>query len=151
MENDRRYSRCDFIVIGTILSVVGILTSIVCALCSFMFVLNLSYAGAAEIALGLIVISVLNLIANVIWWLGINNRIIALLVVSMACWKDGSYEFFNNLFKLIAIGGTAYWLCFYSVAVWCFIKLIRKSRWDNQRLGISHAVASAKNDPFNKY
>ncbi|XP_055307873.1 uncharacterized protein LOC129571997 isoform X3 [Sitodiplosis mosellana] len=122
---------------------------------------------------------ILNLIANVIWWLGINNRIIALLVVSMACWfvplcvsllffafwvhnklvkpynafhrKDGSYEFFNNLFKLIAIGGTAYWLCFYSVAVWCFIKLIRKSRWDNQRLGISHAVASAKNDPFNKY
>lgn len=58
MENVRRKGlRGDCIAVGTILGVLGIITSIAGALCSFKFILILSYAGAAEIAVGLIVIS----------------------------------------------------------------------------------------------
>lgn len=61
MENDQEKSRCDCIdcvvVTGTILGIVGILTSILCGTFSFIFILNTLYENAAKFARAIIGLS----------------------------------------------------------------------------------------------
>ncbi|XP_055307869.1 uncharacterized protein LOC129571996 [Sitodiplosis mosellana] len=179
MELNRRNTQCDCRVAGTVLGSIGILISIGCGL---LFTYVFLSMGANDFGLAVAAIAVLNCVASIVWIWGISKKKIGFLTASIIWWivplcvcllfliiyisvsddnasntshkRDSLAQFFESLFNMVAISGTAFCLIFYIVAVVCFIKIrasIRKSRSENLRLGISYTAACTKNPDFHIY